>query len=92
MGRGVKRVVEAEKGREKERVEVDAGHDHIGAGAREGARESEERQEARRSKRMEGPSSPFYSWPGLPGCCQVTVGVESRQNTNISTLSKFLFF
>ena len=44
---GVKRVVEEEKGREKERVEVDAGHDHIGAGAREGARESEERQEDR---------------------------------------------
>jgi hypothetical protein len=40
MGRGVERVVEAEKGRERERVA----------------------------------SRPFYSRPGLPGCCQVTVG------------------
>jgi hypothetical protein len=24
--------------------------------------------------REHGPNSPFYSKPGLPGCCQVTVG------------------
>ena len=34
----------------------------------------EEARERRRSKRTRGASSPFYSWPGLPGCCQVTVG------------------
>jgi hypothetical protein len=34
MGRGVKRVLEAEKGRERER-EVEASHDHMERGGRE---------------------------------------------------------
>jgi hypothetical protein len=34
-----------------------------------GARGKKERQE-----REEGANNPFYSGPGLPGCCQVTVG------------------
>ena len=40
---------------------------------RGGARGQEARERSR-SKREEGASSPFYSGPGLPGCCQVTVG------------------
>ena len=53
---------------------------------REGRREwgdrgSKREQESKRQEREERTSSPFYSGPGLPGCCQVTVGVESRQNT-----------
>jgi hypothetical protein len=46
-------------------------------------REKEQEREARPQEREDGASSPFYSGPGLPGCCQVTVGVEFRQNTNI---------
>jgi hypothetical protein len=50
---------------------------------RGGGREWEERkQESKRQERGQGTSSPFYSGPGLPGCCQVTVGVEFRQNAN----------
>jgi hypothetical protein len=41
-------------------------------GEQEGAREQE--REAREQERGEGASSPFYSGPGLPGCCQGTVG------------------
>ena len=58
-------------------------------------------QESKRAREKEarvreggGASKPFYSGPGLPGCClvtvgrsipgccQVTVGVEFRQNAN----------
>jgi hypothetical protein len=45
-----------------------------------GGRESGERgskrepQESKRQEREEKANSPFYSGPGLPGCCQVTVG------------------
>jgi hypothetical protein len=45
--------------------------------------EQGERERIERQEREEGPSSPFYSGPGLPGCFQITVGVHSRQNTNI---------
>jgi hypothetical protein len=48
-----------------------------------GTRGKGERELRERQKRQEeGANSPFYSGPCLPGCCQVTVGVESRQNTN----------
>jgi hypothetical protein len=72
MGKGVKRVVEAEKGRERERVEklrlamspwgVEGGN----GDGRARAREKQEREEE--ASRL------FYSGSGLPGCCQVTVG------------------
>ena len=39
----------------------------------QGARR-EEPKRAREQEREEGPSSPFYSGSGLPGCCQVTMG------------------
>ena len=42
----------------------------------------EEEQVSKRQEREEGASSPFYSGPGLPGCCQVTVGAELRRNAN----------
>ena len=82
MGRGVKRVVEAEKERERGRERRLCMSSWRERGSKR------ERQE-----REEGANSPFYSGPGLPGCCQVTVGrsipgccqvtvgVESRQNT-----------
>jgi hypothetical protein len=41
-----------------------------------GTREQEVRRQERETRgqeREEGASSPFYSGPGLPGCCQVTV-------------------
>jgi hypothetical protein len=43
--------------------------------------EQEGKREARVREREEGAGNPFYSGPGLPGCSQVTVGVESRQNS-----------
>ena len=46
--------------------------------------EAGQEQEARKeeSKRMKrGQASPF-TVPGIPGCYQVTVGVELRQKTN----------
>ena len=46
---------------------------------RGGAREP--RGKKARVREREEASNPFYSRPGLPGCCQVTEGVESRQNT-----------
>jgi hypothetical protein len=42
-------------------------------GRREEPKRAREKQEGNRSKREEGASSPFYSGPGQPGCCQVTV-------------------
>jgi hypothetical protein len=42
MGRGVKRVAEAERQREEESREVEVGHDHVGEEGREwGARGQE---------------------------------------------------
>jgi hypothetical protein len=47
----------------------------IGKGVRKGrAQEGKREARVRENKREEGASSPFYSWLGLPGCCQVTVG------------------
>ena len=46
------------------------------------------REESKRTRDQEkeaGASSPFYSGSDLPGCCQVTVGVEFRQNANTYT-------
>jgi hypothetical protein len=42
------------------------------------------REEPKRSKEKQAGSRSKgeRSGPGLPGCCQVTVGEESRQNTN----------
>jgi hypothetical protein len=39
-----------------------------------GEGESKSRREAIEQEREEGASSPFYSGPCLPGCCQVTMG------------------
>ena len=48
--------------------------------------EVRERQEHKREKR--GQEAPFIG-PCIPGYCQVTVGVEIRQNTNIQTLGLY---
>jgi hypothetical protein len=51
---------------------------------REGEQEGRERGKSKRireEERKNGASSPFYSRPGLPGYCQVTMEVESRQTT-----------
>jgi hypothetical protein len=50
MGRGVKSVVEAEKGREREKV--DAGHDHVERGGKGMGRGGE--QEGKRQGREAG--------------------------------------
>jgi hypothetical protein len=44
-------------------------------------KESKRVRERVREQEREEANSPFYSGPGLPGHCQVTVGVDSRQNT-----------
>jgi hypothetical protein len=46
-----------------------------------GSKSKSKRIRGKREEREEGPSSSFYSRLGHPGCCQVTVGVESRPNT-----------
>jgi hypothetical protein len=37
---------------------------------------------AREQEPEEGASNPYYSESGIPGCCQVTVGVELKLNAN----------
>ena len=60
-----------------------------------GARGKEARERSRSKREKRGQAAPFIG-PGVPGCCQVTVGrcifgccqvrveIESRQSTNIS--------
>ena len=62
-------------------------------GLRGGARGQEARERSRSKRERRGQAVPFIG-PDLPGCCQVTmersiprcclvtVGVETRQNTN----------
>jgi hypothetical protein len=50
-----------------------------GEGRCKGARGKGERGRSKRERR--GQAAPFIG-PGFPGCCQVNVGVEYRQNTN----------
>ena len=52
MGRGVKRVVEAEKGRERKSREVEAGHEHVERGGREWGRKRG-RGEPKRAREQE---------------------------------------
>jgi hypothetical protein len=49
---------------------VEAGYDHVERGGKGMGKEVA--QVCMREE--EGPSIPFYSGPGLPDCCQVTVG------------------
>jgi hypothetical protein len=80
MGRGVKRVVEVEKGREGGRGRGrERGREREREGERErrrGGREREGEGEGgeREQENQEGVSNPIYSESGIPGCCQVTVG------------------
>jgi hypothetical protein len=64
-----------ERQREGESREVEASHGPVERRAKGMQREWEQG-----SKRGRGANNPFYSGPGLPRCCQVTVGVECRQN------------
>ena len=65
VGKGGKTV-----GGRKRRIEEDARR-----GERRKESEREETQGERSSRESkEGANSPFYSKPGLPGCCQVTAG------------------
>jgi hypothetical protein len=74
---------------------VEASHDIMEGGGRNGEKGGARGQEVRvRERERGGACSPFYIGPGLPDCCQVivgrsipgycqvTVGVESRQNAN----------
>jgi hypothetical protein len=56
----------------------------VGAGGGGRWKEGEQGSKSKRKRIRErgGASSSFYSGLGHPGCCQVTVGVESRQNTS----------
>jgi hypothetical protein len=69
------RVVEAEKGKEREGRggrRVEASHEHV---QREGGRNRERRNiEGREEERGEVTNIPFYTESIIPGCCQVTVG------------------
>jgi hypothetical protein len=56
---------------------------------RDGEQEGAIEQEARESE--DGASSPFHSAPGLPGCCQVTVG-WSLDRMLIHTTEMFVNF
>jgi len=44
-----------------------------GRGRKESEREENQGERSSRESK-EGANSPFYSKPGLPGCCQVTAG------------------
>jgi hypothetical protein len=86
MRRGVKRVVETEKVREREREsrEVEAGHDHMERGGKGMGREKEQRDKRQERGAREGGGSkqPHLYWTRptqlLPGNC----GEELRQNAN----------
>jgi len=54
-----------------------------------GQRGREEEQENKREQERErrGQAAPLIV-SGIPGCCQVTVGVELRQNANIRCTTK----
>lgn len=83
MGRGVKRVVEAEKVKKRDRDrcneksrEVETFHEHVERGEGNGERAergegTEKEQEGKKIRR--GKAALFKSGSGLPGYCQVTV-------------------
>jgi hypothetical protein len=73
-----------ERQREGEIREVEASHSHVERGRKGRRRKVVEGNKSKRKKirRVGGrASSSFYSRLGYPGCCPVTVGVESRQIT-----------
>jgi len=88
MGRGVKRAV-GWRGREVEEERsggVEAGHEHVekrrkGNGERRDKGGRGEEQESKSKKIRRGQAAPF-TVSGIPGYCQVAVGVELRQNAN----------
>jgi hypothetical protein len=60
---------------------VESGNDHMERGGKgRGVRRQEAREQE--SKRERRDQAAHFIGPGLPGSSQVTVGVESRQNTN----------
>jgi hypothetical protein len=73
MGRGVERVGERGELRETA-VSTWKGGGEETASEGEGTRGQRESRKARKQKRAEGASSPFYSESGTPGCWQATVG------------------
>ena len=68
MWRGVKHVVEAEKGRERERTEVEDGHEHVERVGKEWRRE-EGREEPKRAREKQ--ESKRLSVGVRKGCTQV---------------------
>jgi hypothetical protein len=46
----------------------------MGEGEQEGEAREEETREQKGKRGRRGASNPFYSGPGLPACCLVTVG------------------
>jgi hypothetical protein len=50
-------------------------HDHLERGKGKGEQGGKRKERGKIIReREEGPSTPFYTGPRLPGCCQVTVG------------------
>jgi hypothetical protein len=85
MGREGKRVADADKGKRRESREAEASHDHEERGGKGvGSKEARCKREAKmyEGKRKRKVQAVPFIGPGLPGCCQVTVEVESRKNTN----------
>jgi hypothetical protein len=60
---------------ERERRGEETSHEHVEReGRRMGREREQEGKDRARAREGGGVSSPFYSEPGTPGCCQVAVG------------------
>jgi len=76
MGSGVKRAVGQREGRKG----VEAGQEHVERSGR-GTRREGTKGEVGKNKESKTTVS------GIAGCCQITVGVELKQNANMFTTS-----
>jgi hypothetical protein len=64
-----------ERQREGENRKLEASHDHVERGGKEcGERGSKRARERSNSKRVRVREGGGGKHPGIPGCCQVTVG------------------
>jgi hypothetical protein len=82
---------ERERKRERERrggerQGEEAGQEHVERGV--GVRGEREKEVKRERESKEGPNSPFYSKPGLPGYCQVIVGQSLEEMPTIGVINR----
>lgn len=60
---------------------------------RPGTREERGRRgKGAKSKGEEGANSPFYSKPGIPRCCQVTVGCRGGGGVGVGIQTEYQLF